>query len=323
MPRVTLALDPPPAAAKPFDLVAFGESSLDLVSVVDHFPAPDTKLTASAFDLLPGGQAATAATACARQGWRSRYVGCLGSDRWGDIVVTGLAAEGVDVAVVRRDGATSRTATVIVEQATGRRTVIEYRDDRQRLRPEDVNPAHVTSGRVLLVDATDVEAATVAARLARAAGIPTIVDVDRGGSGVDTLLAEIDVLVVTASFAAAYARGTSVAAGLAALAARFHPAVVVATVGAAGSLALCQGREIRTRTPAMRVTDTTGAGDAFRGGFVSAWLRFGPDVDVHTLLEYANAVAALNCAGVGAQTALPGRESVDALVTRTYRDQSK
>jgi sugar/nucleoside kinase (ribokinase family) len=73
----------------------------------------------------------------------------------------------------------------------------------------------------------------------------------------------------------------------------------------------------------VRVEDTTGAGDAFRGGFVSAWLRFGPEAELHTLLEYANAVAALNCLGLGAQTALPGRDAVDALVTGTYRDQSK
>ena len=323
MDRMSLGVAPLPAAAKPFDVVGLGESSLDLVTVVEHFPAPDTKLVASAFEMLPGGQAATAVTACARQGFRARYVGCLGSDAWGDLIHAALVRERVDVAVVRRRGARSRMAIVIVERATGRRTVIEHRDAEQRLHPEELSAALVTSGRVLLVDGTDVDAATAAARAARAAGIPTVVDIERPGPGVDALLAEIDVLIVTGAFAAAWPGASSVSAGLAALAARFQPAVAIATLGAAGSLARCRGQEIRTPAPTVRVEDTTGAGDAFRGGFVSGWLRFGPDVEVHTLLEYANAVAALNCVGVGAQTALPGRELVDALVTRTYRDQSK
>jgi ribokinase len=321
--HLTLSVAPLPAGAKPFDVVGFGESSVDLLTVVDEFPSPDTKLTASWSAILPGGQAATAIVACARQGWRTRYVGCLGSDAWGDLIEEALAGEHVDVAAVRRRGARSRTAIVIVERATGRRTVIEHRDPDQRLHAEEMDASLVTSGRVLLVDATDVEASTAAARAARAAGIPTVVDIDRPGPGVEALLAEIDVLVVTEAFAGAYAGAASIAASLAALASRFRPAVAIATLGSLGSLALCQGREIRTPAPTVRVEDTTGAGDAFRGGFVSGWLRFGPETDLHTLLEYANAGAALNCVGVGAQTALPGREGVDALVTRTYRDQSK
>jgi sugar/nucleoside kinase (ribokinase family) len=86
---------------------------------------------------------------------------------------------------------------------------------------------------------------------------------------------------------------------------------MVVTLGAEGSLALMDGKEIRS--PAIRVDaiDTTGAGDAFRGGFVSSWLAAGADAEVSVLLEYANVVAGLNCRALGARGGIPTKLEVD------------
>jgi sulfofructose kinase len=272
---------------------------------------------------MPGGQAATAAVACARQGWRARYIGCLGEDPWGDTIVANLTREGVSVAATRRAGARSRTATIIVERASGRRTIVEQRDVRQRLTAADVEPAAIADGRVLLVDATDVEASTLAARVARAAGIPTVVDVDRPGPEVNALLSEIDVLIVPLSFAGEVAGTLEPGTAVAKLDRLFRPALTVITMGSEGSLALCEGQETRTSVPVVPVVDTTGAGDAFRGGFIAAWLQFGPQADVSLLLRHANAVAAQNCQAQGAQTGLSDRAGVAAFVTGAWGGQSK
>ena len=67
----------------------------------------------------------------------------------------------------------------------------------------------------------------------------------------------------------------------------------------------------------MKVVDTTGAGDAFRGGFVAAWLEAGAAAEADELLRFANAVAALNCRGLGAQAGLPGTDEVRRLLAST------
>jgi sugar/nucleoside kinase (ribokinase family) len=319
--RLRVALPPP--EAKPFDLVGVGESSLDLVAQVDGVPQPDAKLALERFETLPGGQAATALVACARQGWRTRYLGCLGTDAWGGAIEAALRQEGVDVSGVIRREVRSRLAIVLVDRRTGRRTVLEYRDPGQRLAAGDLDVHVVTSGRILLVDATDVAAASAAARQARAAGVPTVVDIERPAPGVEELLEAVDVLIAAESFPAAFTGAASVGDGLRRLAARYRPAMAVATLGQAGSLAICEGRELHTPAPSVQVVDTTGAGDAFRGGFISAWLRFGPDAPVSRMLEYANTVAALSCQHFGAQTGLPTRAEVDARVTRGPDGQSK
>ena len=101
---------------------------------------------------------------------------------------------------------------------------------------------------------------------------------------------------------------------LAALARRFQPALVCATLGQEGSLALVAGTEIHTPGFRVPVVDTTGAGDAFRGGFIARWLAGGDRAHVEDVLTYANAVAALKCRALGARTAIPRRAEVEQLL---------
>src|SRR5579863_8680306 len=88
-----------PSEAKAVDVVGLGENSVDLVAVAPRFPRPDTKQTLSGLAPLVGGQAATAMVACARLGWRARYLGGVGDDEDGRRVTASLEAAGVDVQV--------------------------------------------------------------------------------------------------------------------------------------------------------------------------------------------------------------------------------
>jgi sugar/nucleoside kinase (ribokinase family) len=85
------------------------------------------------------------------------------------------------------------------------------------------------------------------------------------------------------------------------------------TRGPAGSRALCGGELIETPGFPVTCVDSTGAGDAFRSGFISGLLRWGPQ-DVPRLLRHANAVAALSCRAAGARDGLPTLAEVDELL---------
>jgi sugar/nucleoside kinase (ribokinase family) len=88
---------------------------------------------------------------------------------------------------------------------------------------------------------------------------------------------------------------------------------VCVTLGERGSLARASGREIRT--PGFRVDciDSTGAGDAFRGGFAAGCLD-APEGELEEALRYANAVAALNCRALGARGGMPTAAEVAGLL---------
>ena len=136
--RLPIALAP--AASRPFDVVTVGLNSIDLVAVVQHYPASNSKQRLESWSKRPGGQMATAAAVCARLGWRARYVGAFGSD---DLAVMGresLTAEGVDVSTAWDvPGATTQFAVIIVDAGTG---VVEPAS-----RSDDGRGAHRRCGR--------------------------------------------------------------------------------------------------------------------------------------------------------------------------------
>ena len=312
---VRLPLTIPPRGSSRFDVVTFGLNSIDLVARVPHFPAPNSKQRLESLAELPGGQMATAAAVCARLGWRASYVGSFGDDEFGRTGRAALLAEGVVLDDARTvHGATSQFAVVIVDATTGERTVLWNRHPALTMRPDDVPRQAVTAGRMLLVDCHETAAAACAARYARRAGVPTVVDVEKVRDDIDLLLREIDVIIAAEAFPSAFTGYGEPGKALHALAREFNAPVVVVTLGAEGSLALCGGREIRTAAFPVVCVDSTGAGDAFHGGFVAGSL-YEPTLEVEEILRYANAVAALNCRAPGARGGMPTAAEVAQMLS--------
>jgi sugar/nucleoside kinase (ribokinase family) len=253
---------------------------------------------------------------------RARYIGVFGGDVWAARVREALARESVDVLAIEVPEATNRLAVVMVDPS-GDRVVYEYRDVRLYCRDRAPVIAAVRQARIALVDATDLDASIAIARAARAAGVLTIVDVDRVEAATADLLAAIDVLVAPEEFVAAFTGTAHLGAGLRAMADEYGSTAAIATRGEGGSLAWAGGREVATPGYQVPIVDTTGAGDAFRAGLCCAWLRqaasakaAGGSLDFDHILHWANATAALSCRALGAQSGLPHAEEVAALVTR-------
>jgi sulfofructose kinase len=313
-PGVRIPFDVPPPGSKPFDVVAFGLNSIDLVAVVAEYPPPNSKQRLQRFARMPGGQMATAAATCARLGLRASYIGAFGDDDLGELSRSTLVKEGVDIAAARTvRGATNQFAVILVDARSGERTVLWDRHPALATSAGAVPEAAVTAGRVLMVDCHETAAAAQAARFARAAGIPTVSDIERVRPGIADLLQHLDVVITAQEFPAAFTGHEDLGRAIRIIAREFSAPLVCVTLGAEGSLAWCQGREIRTRAFAVDCVDSTGAGDAFRGAFAAACL-LQPGADVESALDYANAVAALNCRGLGARGGLPTRAEVEQLL---------
>jgi sugar/nucleoside kinase (ribokinase family) len=310
--RVPLSL--PPSGSRTFDVVTLGLNSIDLLAVVAEYPASNSKQRLQRFARLPGGQMASAGAVCARLGWRASYIGVFGDDDLGVLGRESLITEGVDVgASWTAAGATNQFAVILVDARSGARTVLWDRDPALAIDPSAVPRAAIESGRLLIVDCHETAAATLAAQYARAAGSPTIIDVERVRPGIVELLQEIDVIIAAQQFPTELTGYEDLGRALETMTREFRAPVVCVTLGEEGSLARVGGREIRTRGFAIDCVDTTGAGDAFRGGFAAGCL-LDPQGDVDDVLAYANAVAALNCRALGARGAMPTRPEVEQLL---------
>ena len=314
IPSVRIPFAIPARNTRFWDVVGLGENSVDFMAVVTEYPAPNSKQRLQHFERLPGGQTATALAACARLGCRARYVGSFGDDSLGTLSRESLSALGVDVSAARIvSGATNRCALILVDARTGDRTVLWDRHPDLAMTPAFVVTEAVTSGRLLIVDGVDLAASAGAARDARASGTTTIIDVEDVRPGIENVLPHIDAIIAGREFPAAFTGHDDIGRALDTIGREFHAGLVCVTLGAGGSLAWCAGREIRTPSFPVDCVDSTGAGDAFRGGFAAACLD-GPEGGLEDVLRYANAVGALACRGLGAQASLPTADEVERLL---------
>jgi sugar/nucleoside kinase (ribokinase family) len=297
---------------KPFDAVALGLNAVDHLIVVPRYPEFNSKIQLLSHTLAVGGQCATAMVALARLGMRTRYIGKVGSDDLGQIQIDSLVAEGVDAGgVVTVKSAESQTAFIIIDKATGERTIIWQRDPSLTILPQEVDYDKVTSGRVLLVDGHDVAASIRAAEYAKSAGIPTVLDIDHFYEGAENLLPLIDFNICSSDFPARATGETDLKLALKKLHDRTGSRFVTSTIGSKGALAYCQGEYIHSPAFEVECRDSTGAGDAFHGGFIFGLLS---GLTIEGTLRFAHAVAALKCRAVGARTALPMLEEVNAFL---------
>ena len=301
-------------ATAAFDIVGIGVNTVDLLAVVGDFPAPNSKHQLRSFTELPGGETATALSACARLGWRARYVGRFGRDEHGRTAQSALAKCGVDISACDTVPAAQPVSVIVVDNQ-GRRTVLWNRDPALDIGVPAIESQVVASGRIFLTDAYEPDAAAHAARCARRAGIPTILDIDAPGPDQEALLEKTDILIPSATFPEAFTGHAGLGTALRTLATQFGSRLVCATLGAEGSVSLVDNVEVRTSGFQVPVVDTTGAGDAFRGGFIAGWLAAGAAPQVEEILTYANAVAALACRRLGARGGLPTRVEVNRLVS--------
>jgi sugar/nucleoside kinase (ribokinase family) len=156
----------------------------------------------------------------------------------------------------------------------------------------------------LHLDAHDPPAGVRLARAARAAGTIVTADIDNIYEGLPELLPLIDVLIGSKEFPHRLTGIADERASLVELKARYGCGIVGMTKGAEGASLYCEGQFIDS--PAYEVPggcrDTTGAGDAFHGGFLHGMLT---GEDLEASLRSANALAALKCRDLGARTALP------------------
>jgi sulfofructose kinase len=299
---------------KRFDAVALGLNAIDHLIVVPHYPEFNTKVPYVSHTLAPGGQCATAMVTLARLGLLASYIGKVGSDEMGRAQIDSIAAEGVErsgVSVV--EGAETQTAFIIVDERSGERTILWKRDERLTMTADEVDRKAVTSGRVLHLDGHDVAAAIAAATYAREAGVPTVLDIDNAYAGFEELLPLIDFIVCSSGFTERVTGERDTRAGLKRLQERTGSPFVAATLGVEGALGYFKGTYIQSPAFEVACMDTTGAGDAFHGGFIYGLLT---GMSVEETLRFANAVAALKCRSVGARTALPTLAEVNELFLR-------
>jgi len=285
-----------------FDVIGFGTNVLDVVGVINGYPRPDSKTPLLHFEVQGGGVTATALVACARLGLRARYIGKFGTDFWARLSRRSLAREGIDVRhALQALGSPGCVSVVLVDHASGARTLFYRRPAAHAIRREELDRAVLTAGRLLHVDGLDADAAVEAIHWAREAGMRVTMDGERIVEGIEGVWPLVDLLVCNPRFVLAATGQASLEEGLRTMAGR-GPSRVAATLAREGAIGLESNRLIRALGFPVEVVDTNGAGDVFHGACAVGELRNWP---LEWTLTFANAVAAMKCRALGGRRGIP------------------
>lgn len=293
-----------------YDLLVVGELNADLLLVGDVTPAfgQAEKLIDDA-TLTMGSSAAIMACGAARLGLRVALAAKVGDDDLGRILRRELEARGVDPAGVVADPALKTGLTVIFSRGDDR-AMLTYPGAIPRLRRADIAPALIGAARHLHLSSfyllDDLRPAVPALFAdARRAGLTTSLDTNYDPSGqwaggVRAALAEADIFLPNLAELRAIAGAEDVDAALEQLAA--GGATVAAKLGPAGGIARRGAQTARAESPAVRVVDTTGAGDTFDAGLIYGQLA---GWELERSLRMACACGALSTRAMGGTAAQP------------------
>jgi sulfofructose kinase len=299
------------------EVVGLGLNATDTVLVVREFPALGGKERIASLTRQAGGQVATALVTCQRLGLKSRYIGKVGDDEGGRIQLASLRREGLDTRWVRvAHGTPNQLGQIIVDERTGERTVFWDRDPRLAVKPSEVRKEAICSARLLHIDGCDVEAALQAARWARQAGMLVTADLDTVYKKVEGLFPLIDYLIASANFLPAVTGHDDPFRVLEYMAAEYGIRAPGMTLGRDGALVYWQGRFHYSPGFVVETVDTTGAGDVFHGAFIYGLLANWP---MDRVLDFANAMAGLNCTALGARGRIASRVQAQRLMASGSR----
>jgi len=292
-----------------------GSLNFDIICRVARLPRPGETVAGSDLLRLPGGKGGNQAAAAARVGARTVFVGAVGRDEPGEIMVGALKASGVDVSgVVVFEEIASGHGFVTVAKS-GQNSIVLALGANMAL-----EPAHVTrpaaAGHKVLMAQLECPVATVEAAFKAAPGAIKILNTAPAVLAGASLFPLADILVFNESELAAYA-GTEETTDIEAVVdtarrlASFPGQIVIVTLGAAGAVALDKNVVVRVEGRLVDVLDTTGAGDCFCGILAA---RLAEGASLEDAMIWANAGASLSVERPGAMPAMPYRFEIEAVM---------
>ena len=301
------------------DVVGVGLNATDTIIRLPRFPALDDKVELLSAEVLPGGQVASALVACQRWGLTTRYIGKIGDDDAGRLQRETFAREGVEAHLLEVEGTPSQIAYILVDQASGERSILWKRDAALATSAEEIRKEWITQARALHVDGHDTAAAAAAARYAHQAGVSVTADVDNAYPGVEDLLQNVDYLLASRDFPGRMTGEADLRKSVPAMEKRFRCRVAGATLGSGGVLAWDGVSFLYCRAYRVATVDTTGAGDIFHGAFLYALLQ---KWQLRRMLEFSCAAAALNCTAIGARGGIAPVVEIEALMRDGARHEA-
>lgn len=317
-------------------LFSIGEVLIDFIPLQKGVALKDVV----AFERAPGGAPANVAAAVAKYGQEAAMISKLGNDAFGDFLVEKLVEAGVETDKIYRTGDANTALAFVSLKENGERDFSFYRNPSADLllSEEEIEPTWFQAGDILhfcsvdLVESPMKQAHKKAIAAVRAADglvsfdpnvrLPLWQDPEDCRKAILEFLPTADIVKVSDEELEFI---TGIKDEAKAIQSLFvgNVRAIVFTKGAAGADLILRNHKFESSGYPVEAVDTTGAGDAFIGGFLYQLLeRHANQENIEevlrkhqvSILQFANASGALTTTGKGAISALPNKREIEKLI---------
>jgi ribokinase len=302
-------------------IVILGIFVADLAFRAERLPGIGETLIGSGFKMGPGGKGSNQAVAAARAGGDVTFITKLGRDEFGRMASDTWLAEGIATAITESDNDPTGAAFIYVDLNTGDNAIIVVPGAANAIAPADLDAtaALIKGARIFMTQLEQpLDAARRGLEIAKSAGVTTILNPAPAQPLDDSLYPLCDYITPNET-EASQLTGVAVTtiddaqrAGDVFL--RKGVGTALITLGSAG--ALLHSAQASIHIPAFNagpVVETTGAGDAFNGGFAAELAR---GATPETAARFGCVVAGISVTRPGTAPSMPTLRDIEAALGR-------
>lgn len=302
------------------DAIAVSAASIDHVIRVRHLPAFDEKVMGTLVGRLPGGTMANFACALSRLGGRAAWMGTVGGDPEGAMLLRDFRRFRVDTRWARVDRGHHSNFTVIFLGPSAERAIVVVPSIREPLPAAARLGQRLARAKFLYLSPHDLDLAQRLSRVAGRAGCRVALEVEPTAdltlARARSLLRRTDVLVLNRDGLGMF---LGVPGAVSPRQAEHHarrlrangPRYVAVTLGRRGAVLAGPDEVVVHPGFTVNAVDTTGAGDCFSAALILGLCRGWP---LPSTIAYANATAALSTTAIGPRGFLPSDRDVRRLL---------
>lgn len=304
-------------------IVVFGSFVVDLTSRSKGLPVPGQTVLGASFKMGPGGKGSNQAVAAHRAGANVTLATKVGRDVFGKVATDFYKNEGMNVDYVLEDAQKETgVALIMVDEVSAQNEIVVVSGACGNISDGDVEKCRslIENASILLLQhEINFDAQYKIIDIAHKAGVRIVLNPAPAAEVPEDVLRKIDVVTPNETEAQVLTGVEVKTIDDAQKAAQVFldkgVKNVVITMGALGAFATDGEKSELLPRICVDAIDTTGAGDAFNGGFVTA---LSEGKDLFEALRYGNATGALSVTKPGTAPAMPMRNEIDALVKKVY-----
>ena len=301
------------------DIVGIGRPCIDILTIVEKLPKPNSGSGIIDFSRQGGGNVATAMVAAARLSADVGFIGLSGICVNGRFIREDFGYNNVDIShgVIIEDKP-SDFAIILSDLETKGRSIMYKGNNMRRIDVKDLDRDYITSADILHLEGCG-EPEKTAALWMREAGKKVAYDVSGYSEAIKNFTPYIDIFIASEFYYNTafgddkdYEKNCKIIA-------ESGPEIVVFTLGEKGCVGYSKDEGFFAEESFdVTVFDTLGAGDVYHGAFLAGLSK---GMKVRETARFANAVASIKIGYIGGRAGIPSFETVmDFINTGKFDD---